>query len=125
MDLFAPVFPTRTICDKYNYFIFNRQSFSCFFQLFFYFFQVNHPSDIPPESPMLQVQGKTCIFFRAMKKSKTILVYPPFADPTQPYVSLPVLKSYMAYKGIDASILDINIRAFHYLFERERLEELY
>jgi len=53
-----------------------------------------------------------------------LLIHPPFADPTQPYLSLPVLKGYLRARKLDARVLDLNVEAAHWLFTRENVEEL-
>ena len=53
-----------------------------------------------------------------------LLIYPPFADPTQPYLSLPTLKGHLRSKGLDARVLDLNIEAVHHLLGSEELEAL-
>ncbi len=53
-----------------------------------------------------------------------ILIDPPFADPTQPYVALPTLKGHLRAAGLDARVLDLNVGAFHHLFRPERIEDL-
>jgi hypothetical protein len=53
-----------------------------------------------------------------------VLIHPPFADPTQPYLSLPTLKGALRARGLDARVLDLNVEAAHYLFERESIEAL-
>jgi anaerobic magnesium-protoporphyrin IX monomethyl ester cyclase len=45
----------------------------------------------------------------------TWLIYPPFADPTQPYHSLPYLKACLRAEGWEARVLDLNVEAAHYL----------
>ncbi|MBN1828472.1 MAG: radical SAM protein [Deltaproteobacteria bacterium] len=47
--------------------------------------------------------------------SAMLLLYPPFADPTQPYVSLPTLKGYLRRRRRDVRVVDLNIEAYHYL----------
>ncbi len=49
----------------------------------------------------------------------TWLLYPPFADPTQPYLSLPYLKGCLQADGLDAHVVDLNIEAAHYLLGRD------
>ena len=44
-----------------------------------------------------------------------ILIHPPFADPTQPYLSLPTLKGWLRQKRLDARVLDLNVEAIHWL----------
>lgn len=51
-----------------------------------------------------------------------LLIHPPFADPTQPYLSLPTLKGALRAHGLDARVLDWNVEAAHYLFEPATLE---
>ncbi|MEZ6017212.1 MAG: radical SAM protein [Planctomycetota bacterium] len=46
-----------------------------------------------------------------------ILIHPPFADPTQPYLSLPTLKGWLRSRGLDATVVDLNVEATHWLFE--------
>lgn len=46
-----------------------------------------------------------------------LLLHPPFADPTQPYLSLPTLKGWLRAKGLDATVVDLNVEATHWLFE--------
>ncbi len=53
-----------------------------------------------------------------------LLLHPPFADPTQPYLSLPTLKAALRERGLDARVVDLNVEAAHWLFERETLESL-
>ncbi len=53
-----------------------------------------------------------------------LLIHPPFADPTQPYLSLPTLKGYLRARRLDARVVDLNIDAACWLFEPEQIEEL-
>ena len=53
-----------------------------------------------------------------------LLIHPPFADPTQPYLSLPALKGYLRARRLDARVVDLNLEAACWLFEPEQLEEL-
>lgn len=53
-----------------------------------------------------------------------LLLYPPFADPTQPYISLPVLKGHLKSKGMDARIMDLNIQAARFLLAPENIKRL-
>ena len=50
-----------------------------------------------------------------------LLLHPPFADPTQPYLSLPTLKGWLRARGLDATVVDLNVEAAHWLFEPETL----
>ncbi|MEW6741745.1 MAG: radical SAM protein [Planctomycetota bacterium] len=54
----------------------------------------------------------------------TLLLHPPFADPTQPYLSLPTLKGFLRARGLDAQVADLNIEALHYLLRRDRVQEV-
>lgn len=47
----------------------------------------------------------------------SLLIYPPFADPTWPYVSLPTLKGYLGRRGIQVAVRDLNVEAFSFLTE--------
>lgn len=51
-----------------------------------------------------------------------LLLHPPVADPTQPYLSLPTLKGYLRQRGLDARVIDLNIEATDWLFQPETLE---
>jgi hypothetical protein len=53
-----------------------------------------------------------------------LLLHPPFADPTQPYLSLPTLKGCLRERGLDARVIDLNVEAAHYLFEPAVVEDL-
>ncbi len=46
---------------------------------------------------------------------KAWLLYPPFADPTQPYLALPYLKGALRSRGADATVVDLNAAAAHHL----------
>jgi hypothetical protein len=48
---------------------------------------------------------------------ESLLIYPPFADPTWPYVSLSTLKGYLGRCGIQVQVRDFNVEAFSYLTE--------
>ena len=50
-----------------------------------------------------------------------LLLHPAFADPTQPYLSLPTLKGYLRARGLDARVIDVNVEAARWLFEHENL----
>jgi len=52
------------------------------------------------------------------------LIHPPFADPTQPYLSLPTLKGWLRARGLDATVVDLNVEAAHWLFEPSTLKVL-
>ncbi len=55
---------------------------------------------------------------------EALLIHPPFADPTQPYLSLPTLKAALRERGLDAKVVDLNVEAAHWLFDRENLREV-
>lgn len=51
----------------------------------------------------------------------SFLLFPPFADPTWPYVALPTLKGYLAERGIGVSLRDYNIEGLHFLLAAETM----
>jgi len=51
----------------------------------------------------------------AFPVGECLLIYPPFADPTWPYVSLPTLKGYLGRRGIEVTVRDWNVEAFSFL----------
>ncbi len=53
-----------------------------------------------------------------------LLLHPPFADPTQPYLSLPTLKGYLRARQLDARVVDLNVEAAHFLLDRANVEDL-
>jgi anaerobic magnesium-protoporphyrin IX monomethyl ester cyclase len=55
---------------------------------------------------------------------KCLLVYPPFADPTQAYVSLPVLKGYLESRGIGTETADFNIEATRFFLSGKQIRAL-
>ncbi len=55
---------------------------------------------------------------------EALLIHPPFADPTQPYLSLPTLKGWLRARGLDARVLDLNVEAAHWLFSPEELDNV-
>lgn len=55
---------------------------------------------------------------------RILLIHPPFADPTQPYVSLPTLKGYLRPRGIQVDLLDLNVEAAHFLLAPDSLRSL-
>jgi len=52
------------------------------------------------------------------------LIFPPFADPTWPYISLPTLKGYLKKRRISATVRDFNVEGLYYLTEDETIEEM-
>lgn len=55
---------------------------------------------------------------------KIALIYPPTADPTAPYLSVPALAGYLRANGMDVLTIDANIEAYDYLLKRDRLAAL-
>lgn len=55
---------------------------------------------------------------------RPLLLNPPFADPTQPYLSLPTLKGALRRRGLDVEVCDLNLEGVHWLFSAEGLEAL-
>lgn len=55
---------------------------------------------------------------------QNLLLHPPFADPTQPYLSLPTLKGWLRAHGLDARVIDLNVEGAHWLLEPETLDDL-
>ncbi|MBU4393911.1 MAG: radical SAM protein, partial [Proteobacteria bacterium] len=53
----------------------------------------------------------------------SLLIYPPFADPTWPYVSLPTLKAYLGRRGILVTVRDLNVEAFSVLTAKSTIDE--
>ncbi len=51
-------------------------------------------------------------------------MHPPLADPTQPYVSLPTLKGWLAARGVDVTVVDLNLEAAHWLLREDTLSAL-
>lgn len=50
------------------------------------------------------------------------LIFPPFADPTWPYVSLPALKGYLGQHDINIGLRDYNIEGLHFLLESTTMQ---
>jgi len=55
---------------------------------------------------------------------RVALLYPPAADPTAPYVSVPVLTAFLRSKGVDVLPFDANLGAFNRLLRRETIDRL-
>ncbi len=51
---------------------------------------------------------------------KIVLIYPPVADPTAPYIALPLLTAVLRRSGIEAVPVDVNVEAFERLFRGKR-----
>ena len=54
---------------------------------------------------------------------KTLLIYIPAADFTQPYPAIPYLAGYLRHRGENVIIKDLNIEAHEYIFSEEFLEK--
>lgn len=52
---------------------------------------------------------------------KIVLIYPPVADPTAPYIALPLLAAVLRRHGIETALVDGNVEAFEWLFRSETL----
>jgi hypothetical protein len=52
---------------------------------------------------------------------KVALVFPPSADPTAPYLSVPTLTAFLRENGIEVIPIDANLEAYTRLFTREHL----
>ncbi len=52
-----------------------------------------------------------------------LLFFPPFADPTQPYASLPTLTAFLRSHGWEVSQIDLNIEFTLFMCTRERLRQ--
>jgi anaerobic magnesium-protoporphyrin IX monomethyl ester cyclase len=52
---------------------------------------------------------------------KIALIYPPTADPTAPYLSVPALTGYLRSKGVDVLPIDANIECYDWLLRSESL----
>ncbi|MBL8861927.1 MAG: radical SAM protein [Planctomycetes bacterium] len=53
-----------------------------------------------------------------------LLLHPPFADPTQPYLSLPTLKGHLRALGLDARVVDVNLAAACWLLDPETIADV-
>ncbi|MBU4262168.1 MAG: radical SAM protein [Proteobacteria bacterium] len=53
--------------------------------------------------------------------SASLLLFPPFADPTWPYVALPTLKGYLRQRGIETVVRDFNIEGLDFLLDPETM----
>lgn len=53
-----------------------------------------------------------------------LLIYPPFVDPTQPYLALPMLLGYLRQQKLSAQILDLNILSAHFILDRSYIINL-
>lgn len=55
---------------------------------------------------------------------KIALIYPPTADPTAPYLSVPALSGYLKANGVEVLSIDANIEAYDHLFKQETLSSI-
>jgi hypothetical protein len=55
---------------------------------------------------------------------KIALIYPPAADPTAPYLSVPALTGYLCSNGVEVLPIDANIEAYCRLLRPKPLGEL-
>ncbi|MFO0747117.1 MAG: radical SAM protein [Myxococcota bacterium] len=49
------------------------------------------------------------------------LVHPPSADPTAPYLAVPMLTGFLRARAVDVLPVDANVEAYDWLFSRDRL----
>ncbi|MFH0783316.1 MAG: radical SAM protein [Pseudomonadota bacterium] len=54
---------------------------------------------------------------------KTLLLFPPHWRPTQPYLSLPTLASFLRSKGKEVAIMDINALFFEHVLSKSHLKD--
>jgi anaerobic magnesium-protoporphyrin IX monomethyl ester cyclase len=54
---------------------------------------------------------------------KIALIYPPTADPTAPYLSVPALTGYLRSKGVDVLPIDANIECYDLLLRSDSLKQ--
>ena len=52
---------------------------------------------------------------------KVVLIFPPLADPTQPYASLPTLTAFLRSLGWEVSQMDVNIEFTRYMLTGKSL----
>lgn len=52
---------------------------------------------------------------------KVALIYPPTADPTMPYISVPILTGYLRAEGVEVLPVDANIEAYDQLLTKDFL----
>jgi radical SAM superfamily enzyme YgiQ (UPF0313 family) len=55
------------------------------------------------------------------EKMKIALIYPPTADPTAPYLSVPALTGFLRANGVDVLPIDANIEAYDHLLTQQAL----
>ncbi len=56
--------------------------------------------------------------------ASVLFVYPPTADPTGPYLSIPYLTAACRARGHETAAVDLNLRAWRDLLTRDRLEQI-
>lgn len=56
---------------------------------------------------------------------KTLLIYPPAADITQPHPAIPYLAGYLRAKGENVIIKDANLESYNYILNTEYLQECF
>ncbi len=55
------------------------------------------------------------------RRVRVVLVYPPTADPTAPYLALPSLAASLRQRGIEVVLLDANLEGWEWVLTPERL----
>ena len=55
---------------------------------------------------------------------KIALIYPPTADPTAPYLSVPALTGFLRSKGVDVLPIDANIECYDLLLRSKSLRQI-
>jgi len=58
------------------------------------------------------------------RNRKIALIYPPTADPTAPYLSVPMLTAYLRSRGMDVLPIDANVECYDFLLQPEILRKL-
>jgi hypothetical protein len=61
------------------------------------------------------------VISRQTGQGRPLLLFPPFADPTWPYVALPTLKAYLEQRGIAVTVRDLNIEGLDFLLDPSTL----
>ncbi|MBU1172299.1 MAG: B12-binding domain-containing radical SAM protein [Proteobacteria bacterium] len=57
-----------------------------------------------------------------MPDKKLILIHPPFCMPDKPYISTAVLYGHLSEKGVDVSVLDLNIDFYRYHLAQDNID---
>ncbi|MEW6670300.1 MAG: radical SAM protein [Thermodesulfobacteriota bacterium] len=55
---------------------------------------------------------------------KIALIYPPTADPTAPYLSVPILTGYLRSKGMEVLPIDANVEGYDFMLRPENLRKV-